>query len=121
MKHHCYEKFSRAICYNISYKIDIGHTQNSGREQKKLPTIFFCAVQPINNLKKKKNSCSRQSFRTDLENVTDSATLAGGLKCRIYFGKSLKKSVSAFNTLCHTVMQIEKALISDHLLISDVS
>ena len=46
--------FLRVICCNISYKLDIGHAQNSESEQKKLLTIFFCAVQPINNSKKNK-------------------------------------------------------------------
>ena len=45
--------FSRAICCNMSYKIDIGHAQNSESEQKNCQPSF-CAVTPINNNKKTK-------------------------------------------------------------------
>ena len=41
---------------------------------KKIANHLFCAVQPINNFKKQ-NNCFRQSFYTDLENVTNTATL----------------------------------------------
>ena len=40
----------------------------------KIANHLFCAVQPINN-SKKQNNCFRQSFHTDLENVTNTATL----------------------------------------------
>ena len=39
-----------------------------------MATIFFVQFQPKNNLEKQ-NNCFRQSFHTDLENATKTATL----------------------------------------------
>ena len=69
--------FSRAICCNIRYKIDIRHVQNSENEQKKKKQSPFFAIQTLNDfLKKKQNNCFRQSFHMDHENVTNTATLS---------------------------------------------
>ena len=45
------------------------------KASKKIANHLFCAVTPINDKKKKKNNCRRQSFRADLENVRNTGML----------------------------------------------